>query len=136
MYNYEKLISIKKKYPNMHCSDEDFYKQYTTLELKKPKHIYELGVGDGGWIKCMNECLSYNPEWIGVENFISSIFEIDYYGSLPQSPKQLKNAIGLKNFTHYYTLWEPIFRDKIPCTCVRIDMDLKSYGHNLSLIHI
>lgn len=125
MYDYAKIAQIKSKYKDLHCLDEDFYMQYVTLEKMQPEIIYELGVGSGEWIVCMNECLSYDPLWIGVENFVSAFLETEYYGSsLPTTPEELVTKINLPNFRHYYTFWEPILKDKIPVYGCRIDMSI------------
>ena len=129
MYDYGKIIELKSKYTCLHCQDEDFYREYATLERVKPSIIYELGVGSGEWIIAMEECLSYSPKWIGVENFSSAWFEQDYYGRLPKNPEELMMKINLPNFTHYYTCWEPILQHKIPAHGCRIDMNLRMQQH-------
>ena len=127
MLNYGEVITVKQKYPTMHASDKDFYMQYVTIEKRNPQTIYEFGVGSGEWIMCMNECLSYDPLWIGVENFVSAYTEEDYYGPLPKSPAELIEQINLKNFRHFYTPWEPILGEKIQVECARVDMNLKNW---------
>ena len=124
MLSPEEVRLIKKSYPTMHCSDIDFYKEYVTLQERKPDNIYELGVGGGEWIMAMQECLDYYPWWIGVENFVSAFTEVDYYGKLPRSPSELQSEISLSKFIHYYTPWEAIIGDNIPCVACRLDMGL------------
>ena len=126
MLSLDEVTLIKKSYPTMHCSDVDFYKEYVTLQERKPDHIYELGVGSGEWIIAMQECFDYNPWWIGVENFVSAYTEVDYYGKLPRSPSELESEIALSKFIHYYTPWEAIIGDGIPANACRLDMSLRS----------
>lgn len=126
MLSYEEVVLIKRSYPTMHCNDVDFYKQYETLYDQRPNNIYELGVGSGEWIMCMDECLPYDPWWIGVENFASAYTEVDYYGELPKTPEELVSQISLSKFIHYYTPWEPILGDNINPDVCRIDMSIRT----------
>ena len=125
MLSFEEVTLIKRTYPTMHCSDKDFYLEYTTLQTLKPETIYEMGVGSGEWIISMQECLDYEPWWIGVENFVSAYFEVDYYGPLPRTPSELTSQIAIPKFKHYYTHWEPIIQDQIPAVACRLDMSLR-----------
>ena len=141
MLDYNDVILIKKTYPTMHCSDVDFYKQYTTLQERTPDIIYEIGVGSGEWIVAMEECLDYSPLWIGIENFASAYKEVEEYGPLPKSPSELVDAIRLDNFIHYYTIHEPILGDIGPCRAGRLDMnprdgEFKLITHECELLFI
>jgi hypothetical protein len=120
MLSFEQVMLIKKSYSPM-CEDNDFYAQYALLEECKPENIIECGVGSGAWINAMNDCLSYRAMFVGVENFCSAYLEQDYYGQLPQNPKQLYNNVDIENFEHFYTTWEAV--RKYPPGAVRIDMN-------------